>query len=252
MTENQPPNPQDIQFDKAVPQGGGPSACMNCKTPLANQYFSLNKQIVCPNCKTVIEQSFQGGSAASRVLKALFWGIPAGILGAGIYYGIRAATGYEFGLISILIGYAVGFGVRKGSGFRGGLPYQIIAVLITYIAICSTWVPYIITGMVNAQHAEATSDKIISSSTPSPQPGQDLKTDTQNTAQTSTTLSTKKEVPVTLIWYVAAAVISLGIPFMLGFSNILGILIIGFGVYQAWQMNKKVKLVFEGPFDLKK
>ena len=40
------------------------------------------------------------------------------------------------------------------------------------------------------------------------------------------------------------------LPFRLGFENILGILIIGFGVYQAWQLNRGLALEITGPHPL--
>jgi hypothetical protein len=39
-------------------------------------------------------------------------------------------------------------------------------------------------------------------------------------------------------------------PFLGGFQNILGILIIGIGLYQAWKINKKRALTLAGPFQI--
>jgi hypothetical protein len=36
----------------------------------------------------------------------------------------------------------------------------------------------------------------------------------------------------------------------MGFQNIIGILIIGFGVYEAWKLNRRVPLEIAGPFRL--
>ena len=46
--------------------------------------------------------------------------------------------------------------------------------------------------------------------------------------------------------------IALAVPWLMGFSNVIGWLIIGFGVYQAWIMNKYTPLEFKGPFDIKR
>ena len=37
-------------------------------------------------------------------------------------------------------------------------------------------------------------------------------------------------------------------PFLAGFENIIGIAIIGFALYQAWQMNARRRVVFTGPY----
>ncbi|HEX2224233.1 MAG TPA: hypothetical protein VHN15_08500, partial [Thermoanaerobaculia bacterium] len=51
-------------------------------------------------------------------------------------------------------------------------------------------------------------------------------------------------------WFVWAVifVIALAAPFLAGFENILGIAIIGFGLYQAWAINKAPVLAVAGPF----
>ena len=44
----------------------------------------------------------------------------------------------------------------------------------------------------------------------------------------------------------------LAIPFLGGLQNILGILIIGFGLYQAWRINQHQPQLIEGPFQVGK
>jgi hypothetical protein len=58
------------------------------------------------------------------LLRAALFGIGAGILGAAIYYGVLALTGYNIGLVAIGVGILVGRAVRKGSGGFGGRGYQ--------------------------------------------------------------------------------------------------------------------------------
>jgi len=43
------------------------------------------------------------------------FGAVAAALGAGIYFGISALTGYEFGLVAIVVGLMVGWAVRRGA-----------------------------------------------------------------------------------------------------------------------------------------
>ncbi len=37
-------------------------------------------------------------------------------------------------------------------------------------------------------------------------------------------------------------------PVMGGFQNVLGIIIIGIALWQAWKMNRRVEVTFTGPF----
>jgi hypothetical protein len=46
---------------------------------------------------------------------------------------------------------------------------------------------------------------------------------------------------------VAVALAAYRIPFMGGFENLIGILIIAFGVWQAWQLNRPLALAVTGP-----
>ena len=49
---------------------------------------------------------------------------------------------------------------------------------------------------------------------------------------------------------IGLVLVAYGIPFLAGAKNIIGILIIGFGVYQAWQMNRGLALEITGPHPL--
>ena len=49
---------------------------------------------------------------------------------------------------------------------------------------------------------------------------------------------------------IGLVLIAYGIPFLGGAQNIIGMLIIGFGVYQAWQMNRGIALEITGPHPL--
>ena len=50
---------------------------------------------------------------------------------------------------------------------------------------------------------------------------------------------------------VAIAITVVALPFLMGAKNVIGILIIGFAVYQAWIMNRRANVVFAGPFQVK-
>ncbi|HEX2223383.1 MAG TPA: hypothetical protein VHN15_04160, partial [Thermoanaerobaculia bacterium] len=74
-------------------------------------------------------------------------------------------TGYEVGLISILVGFLVGAGVKKGSGGYGGWKYQTLAVALTYVAICCTYIPMIYTGMKDEAAKAALEPEVVTAAT---------------------------------------------------------------------------------------
>jgi len=61
----------------------------------------------------------------------------------------------------------------------------------------------------------------------------------------------KRGEKVTGLVLVISVPIALAMPFVAGFKNILGLLIIGFGLYEAWKINKRPKIDVSGPFEIK-
>ena len=92
-----------------------------------------------------------------RFGRALLFGGLAAIAGAAVWMTVTLLTGYEIGFIAILVGLIVGAGVKKGARGRGGWLYQSLAVLLTYLAIVSTYVPAVYEGItqgIEEQRAE--------------------------------------------------------------------------------------------------
>ncbi len=143
--------PSALQFDRAewaeAPEGRQAPACSFCRTPLFSSYFDINGQMACESCKFRIEEQFKKGPGMATFLRAAGAGLGAAIAGSAIYYLVRTLTGYEIGLISILVGYMVGRSVRWASRGRGGWVYQSLAMFLTYMAIVSTYIPLLVNGL---------------------------------------------------------------------------------------------------------
>lgn len=215
------PNPQpatdDLQFEVAEPSvensvGPAPSAqtCVGCRQPIASTYYAVRDKVVCPSCCQQLNAP-PPGSAATRVFKSFFMGLGAGLLGAVIWFAIRRVAHLEVGLVAILVGYMVGKAVRKGSGNRGGVGYQIMAVILTYCCICANYAP----DVLEAMQGRFDDDRV----------------------------------PV-VIQAIFVAGTSLAVPFLGGVQNILGLLIIGFALLQAWKFNKPRSLAITGPYQI--
>jgi hypothetical protein len=171
MTE--PPAPE-LQFDKAefASNEAAATVCAGCQAPIAGDYYDVNGQTLCPACKAQVEQVFGGQPGA-----------------AGL----------------------VGKGVNWGSGRRGGALYQALAMVLTYVAIVSTYVPAVLDGLRQSPDAPNPLSHGI--------PG--------------------------LIFF---ALFMLALPFLAGLENVIGIIIIAIGLYEAWKINKRVSLTITGPF----
>lgn len=228
-------SPEGLRFDEPAPGAGAPT-CAQCQASIADAYYEVNGHVVCPGCKTALERS-PTGSGASRLLRATAFGLGGAIVGAGIYYAILAATGYEIGLVAIAVGWLVGRGVQKGSHGIGGWAYQALAVGLTYLAIVSTYVPFILN--------EATTDEAKASAAAAAPTDSVSVTATPGTADSADATISAGGLAVGVL---ALLVLAAAAPFLAGFENVLGILIIGFALYQAWQMNRRVPMTINGPY----
>jgi hypothetical protein len=188
-------------------------SCTACRRPLieTEAYFEVGGQKMCPACKDAAI-AVRTGSGAAAFFRAWLYGAIAGIAGCGLYYAVLALTGYQVGLIAIVVGLMVGIAVRNGSRYRGGWVYQGMAMIITYGSIVTSFVPEIVSELNKAQ-------------------GEQL----QNPVL--------QVIAIVFAWVFSWFAPFLGLP-----QNLIGCLIIGFGVYEAWKLNQRVPLVIVGPY----
>jgi len=221
---------EPLQFDRAEFSEPSSAECAQCKRQLHGSYYEVNGHTVCEACRYAIEASSTSGSGLGRFARALGAGLGAAILGSLLYYAIAALTGYELGLIAIVVGFGVGSAVRWGSGGRGGRGYQALAIALTYLAIVSTYIPPILEGLSKTDVESSSTEKPGATSAASSQPE-----------------AKQAGVGVLLLGLLVILAIACAAPFLLGAQNIMGIIIIGIGLYEAWKLNKRVELTITGP-----
>jgi hypothetical protein len=256
MPMSQPADASDLQFDRADFGGQQPASptCVACQQPVTERYFDVNGQMTCPTCRESIANTLEKDPGWGAPFTALGAGLAGGLVGALLYYAVLKITGYEIGLIAIVVGLMVGRAVRWGSGGRGGRGYQVMAVAITYIAIVSTYVPFIIEAMRSAPAQQTTSVEGAASpgaaspgapAAPSSQPQP-----TQAAAANSAEQSEEFTLGGVVIALGLLFLVLLASPFLAGFQNVIGWLIIGFALWEAWKANRRVALSIAGPFTL--
>ena len=209
----------DLSFDKAsyasspsgAGAGGGEGAsipCNQCKRPLGQQYWKLQKFLLCDGCKEGVSASL--AQSQSSFAKALVQGGLVA-LACGVGYAVFVGlTNIQFALVTIGIGFVVAKVVRKASNGLSGRKFQVLAVALTYVASTMGYAPAILHAMTGA------ADKL-------------------NVA-----------VPVSA--YVRGFWIMLEAPFLEATEAPLGLLIVGFGLWEAWKLSRGVNVVIEGPF----
>ncbi|MCY1040645.1 hypothetical protein OV208_04865 [Corallococcus sp. bb12-1] len=210
-----------LQFDRAEFTEPPPAPrCTACQRAITRTYFEVNSHLLCPECRDTVEASMVGGSKSKRFLTATVFGIGAGLAGAAVYYGV-SLTGYNIGLIAVLVGWMVGTAVFKGSDGRGGAGYQVLAILLTYLSVAGSLAPDV--------YKELTAQPVEAAAGEAP-------TDEE-------ALSSSGNV-------VLAGVISVAAPVLVGINSPLSGLIYGFALYEAWRRNKRAELNIAGPFRL--
>lgn len=252
---DQTPNPADaneLQFDEAEfaePAAGGP-LCAACRQTIADHYFQVNGAILCERCSTAAKARLTGGPSFKRFAKACVCGFGAAIVGFAIYFGVLKLTGWEIGLISILVGYMVGAAVRKGSDGRGGLLYQLTAVFLTYLAIAVSYSAVAIPQMIKdfkAKKAAAEQPENAADAPVQNAPAQKAAEDPADQQPGAHKALTPVEIVIGIALLFA---FMLALPILAGFSQPIGLLIVGFALWEAFKLNRKVNVVITGPHNV--
>lgn len=227
-----------LRFDTAdVPAA---TSCTFCGRPLGVEYYTLNGHVACGDCPRAIAHHHGGGAGFAGVARAIGIGSAAGLVGAAVWWAIRRFASLEIGLIAIGIGHFVGLGVRRGSGGRGGRGFQVLAVALTYFWITANYVPDILEAVTSREQAAAVGQAGDAASIlPAAEEA------AAQSAPAATQLFGGTLLAVVFLFGVAMAA-----PFLEGAGNIIGLLIISFGLWQAWKLNAATPVVIDGPFSL--
>ncbi|MCU0675258.1 MAG: hypothetical protein MUE69_21000 [Myxococcota bacterium] len=198
-------SPAELAFSHAD-IAGDTRTCGSCQSSIGARYFDVGGIHTCEPCGIALRDG--PGTAAARAMRAIFFGGLAATLSGLLWYGIRASTGYELGLIAIGVGFAVGFGVRFGAHQRGGWFYQALAIGLTYSAIALTYVPEVM-DMMMAEDPGAPAFVV---------------------GMIATVLSFA--VPVLQVFD----------------GGVMGFIILLIALYEAWKINKRPEIEIQGPF----
>src|SRR5215203_6073458 len=136
------PPATSLQFDHEETDAPQVVDCARCRERIVSVYYEVAGTLLCERCKFDRERAPEG-SGVGRFGLAFIAGLGAAIAGSLLYFGVSALTGYEFGLIAIVVGFGVGKAVHWGSKARGGWRYQALAISLTYLSIVGTYVPTI-------------------------------------------------------------------------------------------------------------
>lgn len=256
------PGKSELQFDRAEPIAtvaavAAPEApglvCLRCRTPLPDQFWEVNGHATCAPCRTALIDQFTGPIAWKTWGRVLLYGGGAALLGTLVYFAVLKLTGYEFGLIAIGVGLLVGTAVRRAAGFRGGWRLQAAAMALTYASIVSSYMPSVYKSMVsNHEKKESAAKPTSTVAAPAPSAAPAAASNAPAPSETAPAAAPAPKGLLGSFGVLCLAVLFLfGVaaiaPIWAGFQNILGWVIIGFALYEAWKLNRRVTLVVRGP-----
>jgi hypothetical protein len=256
----------DLQFEAAefVSPQASARTCAVCHKEIADTYFTANGKIVCGSCRAGLAQSLTNrAGGTTRFLRACLFGLAAAVAGFLIYFAVGVLTGMELGLIAVLVGFMVGAAVRNGSRHRGGWLYQSLAIFLTYSAIASSYLGIGLKQFLDEKKAAAPAQP--QAGAPAlPQAGAPAQPrvrapgkggPVQPKAKLAGPPKQVKEPGLDPLSFVIALVVVVGfvyaMPVVGNFQSPMGLLIVGFALWEAWKFNKRPILRFEGPFQIR-
>ncbi len=235
----------ELDLDRAEFATDASPACASCSTPITDRYFTVASNLLCERCQVALKEAKPAGLAVTRMLGAVLLGGVAAIVAGGLWLLVTKLTGYEIGLIAIAVGFLDGGAVQMWSRHAAGVFYQLLAVFLTYSAIVMTYVPAIAMEFQNSQEFRESLTAGFDEAQPEAAGG-----DAAEAGEVAEAAEIGGADAAAVAAWAVAIPVAFAVPFLAGFENIIGILIIGFALWQAWKMNARRKLDLKGPFRL--
>ncbi|MDC0743911.1 hypothetical protein [Polyangium mundeleinium] len=216
-----PEAPAKLDFERA--EFGAPAArhvqCSACQSAITTAYYQLLDKVLCSSCRDAVNRSSEDARSTSAFGRAFL--LAGGVaLGCGVVYALFVHfTRIQLALATIGIGVLVGRVIQSVTRGFGSTKHQVLAVVLTYLASAMGYLPAILAEM-NAGD------------------------DTQSLGLIGS-----------IVYVVLVSAFTLIAPLldiMNGFSGILGVLIIFFGLRTAWQVSRGVggPIAISGPYQV--
>jgi hypothetical protein len=271
---SRPSTSSPLTFDNSVSVPPADKTCARCGKALVGSYHMMNAEMICGGCRAHVQRMMNDGSGFGRVGRAFLFGLGAAIVGGGIWYAIQESTGWQIGLIAVLVGWMIGKAVNRGSNGKGGWKYQAMAIVLTYFAVAATYVPMALKelrGGAESALTEASAQAAAGTEGTAGDPSAGLEEapahqgdepvsaaetpEAQAAAAAGDVEGDETETPpsaaaVGAITVVALVAFVAALPIIVAFGSPISALILGFGLFEAWKQNRRTNVELSGPYSL--
>jgi hypothetical protein len=225
-----PPSPHELQFQHAEPiaEVGAGLVCVICKQPVVGSYYQAQgQQTLCVLCAERMRAGMQAAPAMSLVRAALYGG-GAALAGCALYAAVAIVLKAEIGLIAILVGWMVGKAIRHASYGYGGRRQQILAVLLTYFAITTSYIPVILYQAARNPHR--------------------VEQRQAQTADATTNARPRMSFGTAALFLLVLTAVAPFLSLTSGVSAWISLFIIFIGLQYAWKLTARREIVLTGPY----
>jgi hypothetical protein len=233
----------------------GGLTCVTCGREIKDVHYRINGEVVCVYCRELAGSLVGGGSRAARFFGASALGVLAAVVGgvgcmvvAGVFGDPGGPSNFMFGFLAFLVSLLVGFAVKVGSRRRGGWLYQGMAMILTYFAMVTTFIPGI--------HEHMASDESFAMAASPDELGSAEAAANADAEETASAVIWDDLDPVQKAAYcLSLYIFALLIPFLAvidvgaDWVNATWLLFAAFAVWVAWYANRRLKLAITGPFE---
>ena len=225
-----PPSPHELQFQHAEPiaEVGAGLVCVVFKQPVVGSYYQAQgQQTLCVLCAERMRAGMQAAPAMSLVRAALYGG-GAALAGCALYAAVAIVLKAEIGLIAILVGWMVGKAIRHASYGYGGRRQQILAVLLTYFAITTSYIPVILYQAARNPHR--------------------VEQRQAQTADATTNARPRMSFGTAALFLLVLTAVAPFLSLTSGVSAWISLFIIFIGLQYAWKLTARREIVLTGPY----
>ena len=230
------PSVDALQFRRAQPivstEASADKTCAACKQSISGEYFQVQNHVICGSCAAKIRAGQQSQKPVP-LFRAVIYGVGAALAGC-LLYAVVLAMGVQIGIVALAVGWMVGKAIRAGSYGTGGRAQQILAVVLTYFAISTSFFPAaLMVGVKQGIERKSAAKK------QSPPVVQDRVTTTTETMSPAKALA-------------GLAVFAVISPFLelkdSPVGGLISLFILFIGLQRAWALTARHEIMVTGPY----